>query len=289
MTVRRTIGEALAKAARGFRRRGIDEDRLDAEVLLGRVLQLGRAALYARVAEPLPGAARPPWARMVRARRRRVPVAYLTGSRGFYDIELQVGPGVLVPRPESELLVEVARGWVRAHGSAARVLDVGTGSGNLAITIARQLPGSLVIGVDCSCDALLWARRNVLGHVGCGVHLIAARAQTLTRLLPARSFDLVVSNPPYVARADLARCEELAYEPEIALCGEDEFPAIYVTLARAAAVLLRPGGLLAVEIGCDQERVVGEILRPLFVEVAEVRDLAGIVRVVIGKNLRASM
>ena len=156
-------------AAAFLERRGSDESRLEADLLVAHALGLERLELLMKIDAPLqPGEVDRARDLLVR-RGRREPVAYITGSREFYGRRFEVGPGALIPRPETELIIDLARGWSRAVGAAEgalpegplRILDIGTGSGCLAVTLALELPSASVVAVDCSPEALVWAERNL--------------------------------------------------------------------------------------------------------------------------------
>ena len=214
-----------------------------------------------------------------------MPVAYLTGRRGFRDLELRVGPGVLVPRPETEHLVEVAHAELDLAGAATpRLLDVGTGSANIALSLALERRGTRVIAVDASSDAMAWAARNVDEHQARNrVSLVRARLADLSRLFRAPAFDGVVSNPPYV-EPDAPLAAELGHEPRVALVDGAPFPRIYEELIDVAVRLLRRGGFAAMEIGAGQDEAVMEVARRRFERVRVERDLAGIPRVVVARG-----
>lgn len=287
-----TVGDLVRRAATRLRRRGVEDPRLDADLLLGHVLAAPRVALYRDPDRRVDRAAAARFQRMVRRRRSRVPTAYLLGERGFLDLVLEVGPGVLVPRPETELLVETALALV-GDGAAdpalgrvrpLRVLDVGCGSGNVALGIARGLPGARVVGVDVSAPALGYASSNVAKwDPGGRVRLLQLDAASLARAFRPGVFDLVVSNPPYVDRPPRGFGGELAHEPADALCGRSgPFPAIYDVLVGAASTLLAPGGALVVEVGQGQADVVRARFAAALEGIGARRDLAGIERVVYG-------
>ena len=226
---------------------------------------------------------------MVQRRLHGEPVAYITGAKEFYGRRFAVGPGCLVPRPETELLVDRARELARGcDGAALRVLDIGTGSGCIAVTLALELPGAAVTAVDVAEDALAWARRNAeaLGAPvtfvhGDGVALLDDDAW----LSAAGPFDLVVSNPPYIVAGDPhLDVGDLRFEPACALSpGGDGLDALRAIVAGAPA-RLAAGGWLMVEHGYDQ----ADAVRALFAEagfeaIESRRDLAGIPRIALGR------
>lgn len=262
--------EALSASTDALRAAGIDEPRLDAELLLAEATGWDRARLAADPEAEIPPAAARRFGEMVRRRLRREPVAYILGRRGFRHIELAVDPRVLIPRPETEMLVELA-----LELRPAGVLDLGTGSGAIALAVAGELPDCAVTAADTSPGALEVARANAerLGLVD--------RVRFLEGSLPpGEGFDLVLANLPYVAEADWASLqpEVTEWEPrEALLAGLDGLDAI-------RAVLTQPIlGNLALEVGEGQAGSVGGLLREAGFDSVEVRaDLAGIERVVIG-------
>lgn len=273
-----SIREALTSATDALRAAGVESPRLDAEVLLAEATGRDRAALIASPEDGVDAAAARTFGEMMRRRLRREPIAYVLGRRGFRRIELRCDARALIPRPETELLVDVA--LEMQPGSA---LDVGTGSGAIALAIADELPGCAVTAVDTSAAALSLAGENVLalGH-GERVTLELGPAPSWPR-----EFDLLVANLPYVREDEgLRLAPEIAkFEPREALVsGPDGLDAIRGLLAR-----LGPGGGLsaaavALEIGFEQGRAVAELLRGAGYADVEVRkDLAGLDRVVVGR------
>ncbi|MGA8219640.1 MAG: peptide chain release factor N(5)-glutamine methyltransferase [Solirubrobacterales bacterium] len=258
---------------------GCETGRLDAELLLAQATGWDRAQIAADPDLRLPLGASREFAEMVRRRARREPVAYILGRKGFRRIELIVDRRVLIPRPETELLVEVA-----LEVGAGSVIDVGTGSGAIALAVADELPESRVVAVDTSMDALRLAQANAerLG-LDDRVDVVSAGIASL----PAdQSFDLVLANLPYVAAADW---EELApeireYEPREALVsGPTGLEAIEGLLESVRALERRPG-TVALEIGASHAEAVSELVRRAgYAEVETRKDLAGLDRVVVGR------
>lgn len=218
------------------------------------------------------------------ARRRRdgVPIAYLTGRREFYGLDLEITADVLIPRPESEILVEFALAHI-GEGEVARVLDLGSGSGAVALAIAKARPASSVLGVDVSSAARALARRNAARLQIANVEFIES---DWFEHVPPVAFDVVVANPPYVADGDphLAQ-DDLRYEPAIALKGGvDGLAAIRMIVAGASGYMKR-GGWLAVEHGYDQAESVQDLLRAAgFDDLNARRDLAGVLRTTSGRR-----
>ncbi|MBL6750180.1 MAG: peptide chain release factor N(5)-glutamine methyltransferase [Nevskia sp.] len=248
--------------------------RLDAELLLGEVLGMGRAALAVRAGEPLQAQAALRFVALLERRRDGEPVAYLTGRRGFWSLELEVSPAVLVPRPETELLVEWALERLRGQ-PAPRVADLGTGSGAIALALAAERPDAQLLATDISAEALEQARRNA---AALRIANVEFRLADWCAGLAGETFDLIVSNPPYVAPDD-ACLEALRYEPRRALVAADGGMAALAAIAQAAPAHLRGGAALLLEHGAAQGAAVREVLRDCgYAEVATRRDLAGLER-----------
>ncbi len=270
--------DALDGAITAITAAGCETPRLDAELLLADALGVSRERLLVNRDLVVEGPAVRVFQNAVRRRAvQREPVAYILGRKGFRRIELAVDPRALVPRPETELLVEVGLGLPRG----ARVLDVGTGSGAVALALKDERPDLLVSGSDLSADALALARANG-ERLGLAVSWL--RADLLADVLD--EFDAILSNPPYVAesaRASLAP-EILRHEPTGALfSGSDGLDAIRALLAQAGA--RDRVRTVALELGAGQAPAVGELVRGAgFTSVRAERDLAGIERVVVGKR-----
>jgi len=253
--------------------------RLDAEVLLMHVTGLTRTRLVTRGHEPLSPEQHTRMEDLIARRTRGEPVAYLTGKREFWSMELQVTPDVLIPRPETELLVELALTRIPPEADWT-IADLGTGSGAVALAIARERPHCRIIATDFSAAALDVARANAscLGLSNIGFH----QGNWLAPLAGER-FDVIVSNPPYVAAGDphLTR-GDTTFEPRAALAsGTDGLDAIRC-IAGSASPHLRSGGWLMLEHGFDQRIAVGEILRTFgYHEIRCHPDLAGLDRVTV--------
>ncbi|MCK9389177.1 MAG: peptide chain release factor N(5)-glutamine methyltransferase [Sulfuritalea sp.] len=253
----------------------------EARLLLGHVLGRPTAWLIAHDNEMLDEAALLGFASLVARRASGEPVAYLVGHREFFGREFAVSPAVLIPRPETELLVEIALARVGADGTAitaGRILDLGTGSGCIAVTLALEIPQAQVSALDASVAALTVARSNAEEH---GAQLRLLQSDWFAALDDER-FDLIVANPPYVAAADphLA-AGDLRHEPLAALAsGEDGLDAIRRIIAAAPAHLAANNGQLWLEHGYDQAEAVRALLAAAgFSGIEHYRDLAGIVRV----------
>jgi len=284
----RTVLAYLRRATSFLERHGAAMPRLDAEVLLARVLATDRVGVYLRFDQPLGAAEVDAYRTFVQRRAAGEPVAYVTGSREFWSREIAVTRDVLVPRPETELLVERALAAVPARDRPVRILDLGTGSGALAVTLASELPAASVVAIDISPAAAVIARRNARSaHVGDRV-LVVVGDWTMPLAAAAR-FDLIVSNPPYVPTAALdTLAPEVCREPKVALDGGADGLAAYRRLVPAAAALLAPAASLLVEVGAGQAAAVVTMFAQWGLPgVVCYADLAGIERVVAGSAERA--
>ena len=225
--------------------------------------------------------------RFVARRRRGEPIAYITGRRAFWDFELNVSPAVLIPRPETELLVEVCLELAAARSGAQTLLDLGTGSGAIAIALARSDPRFKVLGVDVSTEALAVARSN--GQRLAGGNLSFVEGSWLSppvRAALAEEVDIIASNPPYIAPQDVHLEEgDLRFEPSLALsCGEQGLSAFRLIVEQSSSVL-KPGGWLVFEHGCDQREALAALMRRAgFCDVECLQDLAGLDRVTRGRR-----
>jgi release factor glutamine methyltransferase len=266
------VREALDSAVVALTAAGVETPRLDAEVLLAHVLGVDRAALVIDRDRAVEGAAVRAFQDAVRRRAfDREPVAYITGAKGFRHLELQVDPRVLIPRPETETLVEAA---VEVLPQGARVVDVGTGSGAIALALEDERPDLEVTGTDVSEDALEVARANA---VRLGLDVAFARADLLAGV---GEFDAVVSNPPYVEDGAELAPEIVRHEPSLALrAGPDGLDVLRALVPAAAAL---GAEVLAVEVGAGHAAAVEELARGAgFGRAERRRDLAGVERVVI--------
>lgn len=264
-----TVGAALAGAAR------LLGTRLDAELLLAHVLDASRAAVIAGDERELSPEQQGDFEQLLARRAAGEPLAYLTGVKEFWSLELEVTPAVLVPRPETELLVEWALA-VLPPGRPAHVLDLCTGSGAIALALARERPQARIVASDLSAAALDVARRNArrlaLGNVQC----LSGNFYDIPGLPDgSHGFDLIVSNPPYVAEGD-PHLADLAFEPALALTsGPDGLDALRAIVAGAGA-RLRAGGWLLLEHGADQGPAVRDLCERAGLRAVQTRrDLAG--------------
>lgn len=276
-----TVLKLLRWTADYFAGRGIDSPRLDAELLLADALGLDRVGLYLNFERPLQAGELAGFREKVKRRAGREPLAYILGHTEFWSLPLKVTPEVLIPRPDTELLVEqaLARSTV-----VTRVLDVGTGSGALAIALGHERPDWAVTAIDISPAALAVARENARGN---GVAERITFIEADLAALPAGPYELIVANPPYIPHGELTTLmpEVRDYEPLLALDGGADGLDPYRALAGQAVHRLTPGGWLLVEVGFDQAAVVQELFAGAgLTEIFTARDLAGIERVVGGKR-----
>jgi release factor glutamine methyltransferase len=273
-----SLGDVLRRASEHLGKTS-ETGRLDAELLLAHTLGRHRIELYTDFDRPLSTAELDAYREAVARRARHEPVAYILGEWGFRRLTLNVDRRALIPRPETEIVVERALLHLRGLDTSA-VLDVGTGTGAIALAIADEQPGARVTAIDVSADALALARENV-ERTGLAVDLL--EHDVADAGLPGGPYDLVVSNPPYVERSDLETLmpDVRDYEPHVALVG-DRMPEV---VARAAVDVLRPGGHLVLEVGDGQATAAAATLAGLgYADVVTTPDLTGRDRVVEGRH-----
>ncbi len=273
---------------------------LAAELLLLHVLGRDRTWLYAHPEEQVSSADAEVFFALIARRANGEPTQHLTGKQEFWGLEFEVSPDVLIPRPETEHLIEVALdrlaiGELRAGrkktltGEGLQIADIGTGSGCIAIALARELPGATIYATDISTAALAVARRNATRHsVSDRVHfrecnvLHALSDSPLATRHSSLLLDLIASNPPYIGRREAATLmrEVRDHEPEVALYGGEEGYELYAGLVTQAAAHLKPGGILVLELGHNSLPAVQPLLdAPTWTNIAVTNDLAGIPRI----------
>ena len=280
-----TVLELLRWTTDHFAAQGIETPRLDAEVLLAFALESDRLRLYVDYEKPVSPEERARFRELVRRRAaERIPVAHLTGRKEFWSLPLRVSAAVLVPRPETETLVQAALDALGNRERELAVLDVGTGSGAVALALARELPKASVTATDLSEAALAVARENA-DALGLGNRVYFAAGDLFAPAADER-FDAIVSNPPYLASRDAGTlAPELAHEPAAALFAGSDGLAVLERLVAEAPAHLVAGGVLAVEIDPSQAVAVQELFAAAgFRGVERMRDLAGRARVVIGRR-----
>ena len=286
-----TVGRLLQVTTDYLRRHGSESPRLDAEILLAHARHCERIQLYTAYAEVTPEAVRAVFRELVRRRAEGTPVAYLVGRCEFYMLSFRVTPDVLIPRPETELLVEVLLDLIKNDDSCPKPLeiaDVGTGSGNIAVCVARHVPDCRVTAIDSSRAALDVARGNV-ADLGVSQQVELVEGDLLEDLPADRRFDFVVSNLPYVSRAEL---EQLApevkdHEPRVALLAGQSGSRIIGRLIPQAARRLRPAGWFLAEISPMIEPQIHDLIRANghFEQLSSIEDLARHPRVVQARRL----
>ena len=273
-----TLAEALHAAQSRLREAGIDDAGLEAEVLLRHALDLDRAQLYARLHEGLDETHRADFQRLINRRVAHEPTAYIVGHKEFYGIDLEVTPDALVPRPETELLVDEAL-RVAPDGPCA-IADVGTGCGAIAVALATRLPHAVIYAIDDSERALALAARNV-ERFGLTSHIRLLRGDLLDPLPEA--VDLIVANLPYVKTSDWETLppEIREHEPRAALDSGPNGTEALERLLRVAPSYLRPKGRLLAEIAWDEGELLVEVARECFprARVTIEKDLAGLDRI----------
>lgn len=284
-----TIGRLLTWTADYLKKQGADSPRLDAEVLLAHARGCKRLDLYTAFGDMADDSLRTAFRELVRRRAQGTPVAYLVGHREFYSLSFQVTPAVLIPRPETEFVVIEALDRLK-QGSATdpRVVDVGTGSGAIAVSIAKHAPQAQVTAVDVSESALEVAGRNVAAH-GLAERVELVLGDLLSSLPPDRKFEMIVSNPPYVTEAEYGSLAKDVkdYEPRLALVGGPEGTEIIERLVQQAAERLEVGGWLIMEISpMIVDKVKAIVERESRLQFSGVtKDLAGFPRVVIAQRV----
>jgi release factor glutamine methyltransferase len=265
-----------------------ESPRLTAELLLCDVLSCRRIELYTNFDKVLTAAQLAQFKSHLKRRLGHEPVQYIVGSTDFMGLRFAVDSRTLIPRPETELLVEQVVARARAgQGGALRILDIGTGSGNIAVSLAKLLPEAAVVGIDVSRGALEAARGNALLHgVEGRVTLLEADVCALEGIPGGTPFDYLVSNPPYIAEAEVAALppEIREYEPLGAVRVDGDGLAFYRVITAAAKMLLKPEGWIFLEVGFGQHEAVRAILADArCTGIAAVRDYGGVERIVQGR------
>ena len=281
MQVRDLLNEAIHQ----LNSAGVDTPRLDAEVIFSYMLDQDRSWLYAHSHDIMSTELRERYAQLIQRRVEREPVAYITGQREFFGLTFEVTPAVLIPRPETELLVEEALRLVRSQTGSRQglITDVGTGSGCIAVTLAVHLPQTQFLAVDLSAEALAVARRNAQRHG------VLERIQFVQGDLLAGingPFQLIISNPPYIAEDELPTLapEIINYEPHLALTDHRTGLTVIERLLRAAFDRVHPKAGLLIELGTGQGQPVLDLAQSLWptARLKILKDLAGHDRLLVG-------
>ncbi len=283
-----TVQKAILWATSDFQKKGFETPRLEAELLLGAILNLDRVRLIVQGLQPLTETELADFREAIVRRRRGEPIAYILGHREFFGRRFFVDERVLIPRPDTEILVETALQKTKHRALFGRALDLCTGSGCIAVSFAKARPTWKVTATDISEEALGVARRNALQHGALwGVRFVSG---DLFEPITGERFELILSNPPYIPAAEVAELDTGVkdFEPTLALDGGTSGLDFYPRLAKGAAAALVPGGILAVEVGAGQAPVVErEFQNAGFVETERFKDYGGHERVVCGRAPRS--
>lgn len=280
-----TIARVLAWATQDFKKRGLDSARLDAELLLGRVLGVDRIRLIIDSLRELSPEELVRYRELIKRRRAAEPIAYIVGEREFFGLPFRVDGRVLVPRPDTEILVEVALERTRSRDMYGRLLDLCTGSGCVALAFAKQRRTWRFTATDISADALAVARENAR-RLGLTWNLRFLEGDLDEPLDDHERFELITANPPYISDADMAELDATVrdYEPHLALRGGADGLDLVRRIVERAPARLTEGGVLALEIAYDQAPRVAALLEQAgFVEIERRRDYGGHERVVSGR------
>ena len=282
-----TVLDSINLSTEYLKNKGIDSPRINAELLLAHILKCKRLQLYLSYDRPLKEDEIILYRELLKRRCKFEPLQYITGSTEFYGLEFKVTPAVLIPRPETELLVETIVSNYREK-EIIKILDIGTGSGNISITLAKLLPEASIVAIDISEEALTIARENA-NH-----NFAADRIQFLCHdilsdaLIKDNDFDIIVSNPPYVTLKDFQRLDnELKdHEPTIALTDQSDGLSFYRAITSKAGFYLKNAGEVYFEIGhCHSQQVKELLVSNNFGNIHIIKDFQNIDRVIIGEKL----
>ena len=263
---------------------GINDYEISAEILLRDLLNLSRSELILLTDKRIDSDKIDDYKSLIEKRSKRVPLQYLIGFIEFYNIKLKCDPRAMIPRPETEILVDTVIELLKDKNSP-EILDIGAGSGNIAIALAKNIPDSRVTGIDISEEALGLAEFNVgLNDIRGRLDLLCGDIEDENFAKSLGRFDCAVSNPPYVSEDEIDRLqpEVVEFEPKIALISPEDPLGFFKTIVRFIDYILKPGGLLALEVGLGQAGDVKALMLNKHKKINIVRDLAGIDRVVTG-------
>lgn len=286
-----SIGRLLSWTSDYFNSHGIDSPRLTAELLLSHSLSIKRLDLYLQHDKPLSQEELACFKSLIKRRVDREPVAYITGTKGFWTLDLDVTPDVLIPRPDTECLVESAiHALADIHEEdPLNILDLGTGSGAIILAIASERPDNRYYAVDLSNKAVHIARKN-RGNNNIKAPVFFIRGHWFSPFIKHQFFDLIVSNPPYIPRADIAQLEPeiMRYEPMLALDGDTDGLSCIRSILEEAPAYLKEGGYLMMETGFDQKQAVMKIAVDCgcYEKIEYIKDTAGHDRVVTMRKRR---
>jgi len=278
-----TVLEAIKLSTDYLEKKGVESPRANAEILLAEILNCKRLELYLSFDKPLNEIELDKYREFIRQRGSRIPIQYIIGNVEFYGMKFIVDQNVLIPRPETELLVEKII-LENKNSANLRILDIGVGSGNISISLGKHLTNSKVIGIDISDSAISVAKQNAeLNLVKENIAFLKFDIMN-DDLSKLKKFDLIVSNPPYISGNDFAELEpELKlYEPAIALTDGNDGLSFYKKIINSAIKLLNPNGKIYFEIGKDQHQYIMEMMENKFTDVKSYKDYSGIDRIVYG-------
>ena len=281
------IGDILSSGIQVLEVSGNDNARAEACWILEELLEISAAGLSTRLDEHLPGEKADAFSEKIRRRASGEPLQYVIGNVDFYNVRLEVGPGVLIPRPETEELVEFVATTLIDGLSPQSICDVCTGSGAIALALAKAFPKARVFGTDISSEALAWAKKNLQRLALENVTLL--QGDLLTPLPYDARFDLITANPPYVSESAYDGLDSVIrdYEPRLALFADDGGMALLKRIAEDAQAWLVPGGWLVCEIGDDQGKAMREVLEKNGYEEISIRqDMAHRDRMAIGRKAK---
>lgn len=277
------IKELLNRSDHFLAKKGIESSRLDAEVLMADLLDMERINLYVKYDYPLKNNEINSYREMIKKRAQRIPVAYIIEKKEFMSLEFKIKAGVLIPRPETENLVESVIDYCQKNQlEQAQIIDVGTGSGAIAISLAHYLPESKVVGVDISAQALKLAQQNMKKHE-LAQRMNILKSDLLTEFIKRKikEIDVIVSNPPYISQAEMRELPpEVKKEPETALAAGEDGLDYYRRLIPQAKKVLKKDGKLFLEIGYQQAAAVSDIFDNNWSKIEIVKDYAAKDRII---------
>lgn len=280
-----TVSDALRSAKKNFIDAKIDTPGLDAEVLLAEVLHADRLSLYVHPEKILTDEEFSRFKNFVERRAKKIPVAYIIGKKEFFGMNFFVTPEVLIPRPDTEILVQFVIDALKNFSGGVKIADMGTGSGAICISIVKNLPNATAATVDISPGAIEVAKRNAENlQVADRINFFPGN---MFEPLSGKKFDCIVSNPPYIPTDEIKNLQpEVKTEPKIALDGGADGLNFYRQLVKAAPDFLSPNGFFAFEIGIGQAEEVKKIIRreEKFCDIKILKDLSGIDRVVTARK-----
>ena len=278
-----TVLESLQLSTDFLEKKGIESARLNAELLLSEILKCKRLDLYLKFDQPLKENEVDIYREWIARRGKFEPLQYIIGNVEFYGLPFKVTPDVLIPRPETEILVEEVIKFCKDK-TGLKILDIGTGSGNIPIALSKNLNDADVTAIDISEKALSVARENAAANgVEEKIHFITADVKNY---MSGHQFDILVSNPPYVSKEEypILQIEIRNYEPMAAVTDSNDGLVFYRTIAERAKILLKSNGKIFLEVGKDQSKFVADILvKNNFINIYFVKDYQQIDRVVVGE------